>query len=72
MCVCVCVCVYIYVNKTETYGDKWQIWIHGSMEITLKVKHRTTLQSSNCSTRYLLKENKNTNSKEYIYSPQCL
>ena len=34
-----------------------------SMEIPQKVKSKTTLGSSNCSTRYLSKEYKNTNSK---------
>ena len=38
-----------------------------SMDVSQKVKNRITLQSSNCTTRYLLKEYKNTNSKEYMY-----
>ena len=35
------------------------------MDVPQKVKTRTTLWSSNCITRYLLKKCKNSNSKEY-------
>ena len=34
---------------------------------TSKFKNRTTLQSSNCTTKCLPKECKNTNSKGYVY-----
>ena len=36
------------------------------MEGPQKVKNRTTLQPSNCTTRYLPKEYTNTNSKGYM------
>ena len=38
-----------------------------SMEIPQKVKIRTTIQSSNFTTRYLPKGYKNTNSKGYMH-----
>jgi len=38
-----------------------------SMEVPPKVKNRTTLQSSNCTNRYLPKGNKNTNLKGYMH-----
>jgi len=37
--------------------------LENSMEVPQRVKNRTTLRSSNCTTRYLPKEYKNTNSK---------
>ena len=37
-----------------------------SMEVPQKVKNRTTLQFSDCTTRYLLKGCKNVDSKGYI------
>ena len=39
-----------------------------SMELPKRVKNRTTLGSSNHTSRYLPKEYKNTNSKEWLYS----
>ena len=39
-----------------------------SMEVLQKVKNRTTLWSSNCTSGYLPKEYKNTNSKGYTHS----
>ena len=41
--------------------------VENSMEVPQKVKNRTTLWSSNCTTRYLPKEYKNTNSKGYMH-----
>ena len=38
-----------------------------SMETPYKAKNRTTLQSRNCTTQYLHKEYKNTNSKGYMH-----
>ena len=40
--------------------------VENSMKILQKVKNRTTLQSSNHTTGYLLKKYKNTNSKGYM------
>jgi len=37
--------------------------LENSMEVPQKAKNRTTLRSSHCTTRYLPKEDKNTNSK---------
>ena len=41
--------------------------MENSIEIPQKVKNRTTLWSSNFTTKYLPKEYKNTNSKGYMY-----
>lgn len=41
--------------------------LENGMKPPWKVKNRTTLWSSNCTTRYLAKEYKNTNSKEDMY-----
>ena len=41
--------------------------LENSVEFPQKVKNRTTLWSSNCSTRYLPKEYKNTNLKGYMH-----
>ena len=41
--------------------------MENSMEIPQKVKNRTTLQSSNHTTGYLLKQYKNTDSKRYMH-----
>ena len=41
--------------------------LENSMETPQKVKNRTSLRPSNFTTRYLLKEYKNTNSKEYMH-----
>ena len=38
-----------------------------SIEVFQKVKNRTPLESSNCTTGYLAKEYKNTNSKGYMH-----
>ena len=45
------------------------VTLENSMEVPQKVKNRTTLQSSNCTTGYLPKEYENTNSKDpNVYS----
>ena len=41
--------------------------LENSIEVPQKIKNRTTQGSSNCTTRYLFKECKNTNSKGYMY-----
>ena len=41
--------------------------LENSMEVAQKVKNRTTLRVSNRTTRYLLKEYRNTNSKGYMH-----
>ena len=41
--------------------------LENSMEVPQNVKNRTTLWSINCTTRYLPKEYKNTNSKGYVH-----
>ena len=41
--------------------------VKNHMGLPQKVKNRTTLRSSNCPTKYLPKEYKNTNSKEYMH-----
>lgn len=41
--------------------------LENSTEIPQKTKNRTTLPSSNCSTRYLPKGYKNTDLKGYMY-----
>ena len=41
--------------------------LENSMEVPQKVKNRTTLQSSNCTTRYLPKGHKNTDSKWHMH-----
>ena len=45
--------------------------VEKSVEVSLKIKNRTTLQSSNCITGYLPKEHENTTSKG-IQIPLCL
>ena len=41
--------------------------LENRMEFLQKVKNRTTLRSSNCTTRYLPKGYKNTDSKGYMH-----
>ena len=41
--------------------------LENRMELPQKVKNRTTLWSSNCTTRYLPKEYRNTNSNGYMH-----
>ena len=41
--------------------------LENSMEVPQKVKNRTTLQSSNCTTKYLPKGYKNTDSKGHMH-----
>ena len=41
--------------------------LENSMEVPQKVKNRTTLQPSNCTTRYLPKGYKNTNLKGHMH-----
>ena len=41
--------------------------LENSMEIPQKIKNRTTLQPSNCTTRYLCKEYKNADSKGHMH-----
>ena len=41
--------------------------LENSMEVPQKIKDRTTLQPSNCTTRYLSKGYKNTDSKGYMH-----
>ena len=43
------------------------VTLKNSMKTPQKVKNRTTLWSSNCTTGYLPKEQKNTNSKGYMH-----
>ena len=40
--------------------------VENSVEVPQKIKNRTTLQTSNHITGYLLKEYKNTNLKDYM------
>ena len=41
--------------------------LENRVEVPQKIKNRATLQSSNCTTRYLHKENEGTNSKRYTH-----
>ena len=41
--------------------------VEGSMEAPQKIKNKSTLSSSNCTTGYLPKEYENTNPKGYIH-----
>ena len=41
--------------------------LENSMEVPQKIKNRATLQPSNCTTRYLPKEYKNTDLKGYMH-----
>ena len=43
------------------------VTVANNIEFPQKAKNRTTLQSSNCPTRYLPREYKNTNSKGYVH-----
>ena len=45
--------------------------VENTMELPQKVKNRTTLGSSNCTSGHLPKEYKNTNSKG-VHTPLCL
>ena len=42
--------------------------MENSMEVSQKIKNRTTTVSSNSPSGYLSEENENTNSKRYIHS----
>ena len=44
-----------YIHYGEEYGS------------SSSIKNKTTLQSSNSSSRYLAEKNKNTNLKRYVY-----
>ena len=48
--------------------------VKNSMTIPQETKNKTTLQSSNCTIRYLLKGYKNTKRKRFegVHAPQCL
>ena len=41
--------------------------VEASMEAPQKIKNKTILQSSNCTSRYSPKESKNTNAKGYMH-----
>ena len=41
--------------------------VENSMEVPQKIKNRTIVQPSNCTTRYLSKGNKSADSKGYRY-----
>jgi len=44
-----------------------ELTVENSLEVAQKVKNRITLESNNCTTGYLPKEYKNTNSKGYMH-----
>ena len=60
------------MQKKNSHAVLVGMWIgvvimENNMEISQKVKNGTAIWSSNFTSAYLLKENKNTNSKRYTH-----